>query len=57
MKFKEYIDKISTKIGLMIVKRMSPVLRDAIDNPENLKFEGRIEGDEVVIRIKLIDET
>ena len=49
---KKWIEKLTTKIGLAIVKRMSPVLRDAIENPDNLKFEGCIDGDEVVIRIK-----
>lgn len=56
MKIK-WIEKLTTEIGFAIVKRLSPVLRDAIENPENLKFEGYIDGDEVVIRIKQIVES
>jgi len=53
MKIKECIDKVTMKIGLAIAKRMSPVIEAAIDNPENLKFEGYIDGDEIVVKIKL----
>ena len=52
MGIKKCIEELSVKVGLAIVKRMSPILRDAIENPENLKFEGYINGDEVVIKIK-----
>ena len=52
MGIKKCIEELSVKVGLEIVKRMSPILRDAIENPENLKFEGYINGDEVVIKIK-----
>lgn len=57
MGIKKTIKNISVKIGLAIAKRMSPIIKDAIDNPENLKFEGRLEGDEFVIRIKRIEES
>ena len=54
---KKCIEKLSVKVGLAIAKRMSPVIKDAIDNPENLKFEGYISGDEVVIKIKQLKES
>lgn len=52
MKIKDCIDKFTVKVGLAIAKKISPVIKDAIDNPENLKFEGHLEGDEIVVRIK-----
>lgn len=57
MGIKKCIEKLSVKVGLTIAKRMSPVLKDAIENPENLKFEGYIDGDEIVIRIKQLKES
>lgn len=56
MGIKKYFENITAKIGLAIVRRMSPVLREAIDNPENLKFEGYIDGDEFVIKVKIKEE-
>lgn len=56
MSIKNWFDKTVTKIGISIAKRMSPVIKEAIDNPENLKFEGYIEGNEIIVRIKLKDE-
>ena len=56
MSIKNCIDKMVTKIGISIAKRMSPVIKEAIDNPENLKFEGYIEGDEIIVKIKLKKE-
>ena len=57
MSIKSYIDAMALKVGVSIVKRMSPVIKEAIDNPENLKFEGYIEGDELIVRIKIKDES
>ena len=56
-KFRKWIDKMATKIGISIAKNASPVIKEAIDNPQNLKFEGYIEGDEIVVRIKLKNES
>ena len=55
-KIKEYFDKLTMKVGMNIAKRMSPVIKEAIDNPKNLIFEGYIEGDEIIVRIRVKDE-
>ena len=52
MKIKDWMNKVTVKVGMEIAKKISPVIKDAIDNPENLKFEGHLEGDEIVVRIK-----
>ena len=57
MKIKQIFEKMTMKIGVSIAKRVSPVIKEAIDNPENLKFEGCIEGDEILIRIKVKEES
>jgi hypothetical protein len=57
MKIKRYFDKLAMKVGITIAKRMSPVIKEAVDNPENLKFEGYIEGDEIIVRIKIKNES
>jgi hypothetical protein len=56
MSIKQHFEELACKIGVTVAKRMSPVIKEAIDNPENLKFEGYIEGDEIVVRIKIKDE-
>lgn len=56
MSIKNCIDKMVTKIGISIARKMSPVIREAMDNPENLKFEGYIKGDEIIVKIKLKEE-
>ena len=53
MRIKKCFEKITTKVCLVIAKRMSPVIKEAIDNPENLKFEGYINGDEFIIKVKV----
>ena len=61
MKLKAKIEnctkELMMKLGLSIVKQMSPVIREAIDNPENLKFEGYIKGDEIIVKIKIKEES
>lgn len=57
MSIKQSFDNLAVKIGVFIAKQMSPVFKEAIENPENLKFEGYIEGDELVVRVKLKDES
>lgn len=53
MSIKKCFDKLTVKVGMAIAKRMSPVIKEAIDNPENLKFEGYISGDEFIIKVKI----
>lgn len=57
MGIKRCFEKMTVKIGLAIARRMSPVLKEAIDNPENLKFEGYIEKDELIIKVKIKEES
>lgn len=56
MGIKKCFDKLTMKIGIAIAKRMSPVIKEALDNPENLKFEGYINKDELIIKIKIKEE-
>jgi predicted RNA-binding protein YlqC (UPF0109 family) len=44
------------KVGLAIVKRKSPILKEVFDNPENLKVEAHIDNGEIVIRIKKAED-
>ena len=57
MGIKKCFEKLTVKVGLAIARRMSPVLKEAIDNPENLKFEGYIEKDELIIKVKIKEES
>lgn len=49
---KTWITNLITKCGVATVKRKSPILKEVFDNPENLKLEAYIEGEEIVVRIK-----
>ena len=57
MGIKKCFEKLTAKVGIAIAKRMSPVIKEAIDNPENLKFEGYIEKDELIIKVKIKNES
>ena len=57
MGIKKCFEKLTTKVCLVIAKRMSPVIKEALENPENLKFEGYIRGDEFIIKIKVKEES
>lgn len=57
MGIRKCFEKLTTKVCIAIAKRMSPVIKEAIDNPENLKFEGYIRGDEFIIKIKVKEES
>lgn len=57
MGIKKCFEKLTVKVGLVIAKRMSPVIKEALDNPENLKFEGYIEKDELIIKVKIKEES
>lgn len=56
MGIKKCFEKLTVKVGLAIAKRMSPVIKEALDNPENLKFEGYIKKDELIIKVKIKEE-
>ena len=53
MGIKKWFRNITGRIGLAIARQISPVLKEAIDNPENLKFEGCIKRDELIIKVKI----
>lgn len=55
-KIKDCINELTMKIAINIARKMSPVVREAIDNPENLKFEGRIKKDEIIVKIKIKED-
>ena len=51
-KIKNWITEAVGKIGLAVVKQKSPILKEVIDNPENLKIEAYFERDEIIVTIK-----
>ena len=57
MSIRKCFGNLATKVCIAIARRMSPVIKEAIDNPENLKFEGYIKNDEFVIKIKIKEES
>ena len=55
-KIKDCFNDLLVNVVMKLLKGMSPVIKEAIDNPENLKFEGRIEGSKLVVEITVKDE-
>ena len=51
-KFKEMIADSIAKTLVFAIKRKSTILKEIIDNPENIKIEATIEGDEIIMKIK-----
>lgn len=49
---KKWIGDSVGKTGLNRLKKRSPIVKEVVDNPENLKLELYIEGDEIVVKIK-----
>lgn len=49
---KTWIENIIYKIGLTKMKRKSPILKEVMENPENVKLVAYIKGDEIVVRIQ-----
>lgn len=50
--FKEWIRNAVGKVGLNTLKRNSPIVKEVVDNPENVKLELYIEGDEIILKLK-----
>lgn len=56
MSIKNRFKNLMIKIGVNKAKRKSSILKEVIDNPENVKLEAYIEGDEIVVKIKRKNE-
>lgn len=52
MAIKDWFKKIVINVGIKKVKRKSSILKTVLDNPEDIKLEAYIEGDEIVVKIK-----
>lgn len=50
--FKDWIKDTFGKIGLSTLKRNSPIVKEVVDHPENVKLELYIEGDEIILKLK-----
>lgn len=50
--FKRMIADSVAKIILSSVKRKSTILKEVIDNPENIQIEAKVDGGEIVVKIK-----
>lgn len=50
--FKEWLRDAIGKVGLNTLKRNSPIVREVVDNPENVKIELYIERDEIILKLK-----
>lgn len=40
------------KIGIKRTKKKSSIIKELIDNPENVKLEVYIEGEELILKVK-----
>ena len=49
---KELIGDSIARILVSGIKRKSTILKEVIDNPDNIKIEAFIEGDEIKVTIK-----
>ena len=56
MSIKNRFKELMFKFGIKKVKKKSSILKEVIDNPENVKLEAYIEGDEIVVKIKRKNE-
>lgn len=52
MNIKNWFKSLMIKVGMYKVKRKSSILKEVLDNPENIKLEAYIEGEEIVVKIK-----
>ena len=56
MDIKKWFTELVVKIGFAKPKRKSTILKDLMDNPESVKLEAYIEGEEIIVRVKKKDE-
>ena len=52
MNIKEYFKGLVIKTGLNKAKKKSSILKEVFDNPENIKLEAYIEGEEIIVKLK-----
>lgn len=52
MSIKGYFKRLMIKTGIKKAKKKSSILKDLLDNPENIKLEAYIEDEEIVVKIK-----
>ncbi len=52
MNLKTWLKNLMIKVGLHKTKKKSPILKEVLDNPENIKLEAYIENDEIIVKIR-----
>ena len=52
MSIKNGFKNMLIKVGIKKVKRKSSILKELLDNPENVKLEAYIENDELIVKIR-----
>lgn len=50
--FGDWIKKAVSTAGVAHAKKKMPMVKEVIDNPENLKLEVYFEHDEIVVKVK-----
>jgi hypothetical protein len=48
---KEFFGKTMLKFGVKRTKKKSSIIQDLLDNPETMRLEAYIEGDEIICKI------
>lgn len=51
-KIKGWFNNVIYSVGMAKAKKRAPILKDIFENPDTLKLEATIEGDEIVVKIK-----
>lgn len=57
MGIKAWFTELMVKFGIGKAKHNSTILKDLIDNPESVKLEAYIEGEEIIVKIRKKDES
>lgn len=52
MSIKSWFKRLMMNLGITKVKKKSSILKEVLDNPDNIKLEAYIENDEIVVKIK-----
>lgn len=52
MKFKKWFKNLMIKAGIKKAKRKSSILKEVLDNPDGIRLEAYIEGEEIIVKIK-----
>lgn len=57
IKIKDFFKGLAIRFGIKKAKKESSILKNFIDNPESVKLEAYIEGNEIIVKIKNKEKT